>query len=126
MSIDRIERVNALLRREIAEAIPSVMAGTDFDAGAVTITDVSASRNLRAARVRVSIFGHGAGRQQMVDQLASRHIAFQRHINRQMRLKYTPVLNFVLDGSLEKGDHVLDLLGRLDIPSGQDGESQEP
>ena len=113
MSNDRLERINALLRREIGEAVPLVMSGEDFDSGAITITHVNVSRNLRNATVGVSVMGHEADRGRMVRRLAERHAEFQRRINRDMRLKYTPVLHFVLDESLEKGDHVLGILNRM-------------
>lgn len=114
MSIDRLERVNALLRREIAEAIPVVMANEAVDWGAYTVTQVRAARNLRNATVSVSIFGHEQERAVMIRKLGGRHAEFQRLINRDMKLKYTPVLTFTLDASIEKGDQILDLLNRLD------------
>lgn len=113
MSVDRLERVNSLLRREIAEALPAVMLNAGVDCAAFTVTQVRVARNLRNATVSVSILGHERERQAMLRKLAQRHAAFQHLINRDMRLKYTPVLQFTLDESLEKGDHVLDVLSRL-------------
>ena len=113
MAIDRIERVNALLRREIAEALPTVMGNEGVDCVAYTVTQVQVSRNLRHASVSVSILGHETERSMMMRKLAHRHAAFQRLINRDMKLKYTPVLQFRLDESIEKGDHVLDVLTKL-------------
>ena len=103
MSVDRLERVNALLRREIAEAVPTVMLNEGVDCAAITVTQVRVARNLRNATVFVSILGHVRERQAMIRKLAHRHVAFQRLINRDMKLKYTPVLQFVLDESIEKG-----------------------
>jgi ribosome-binding factor A len=113
MSVDRLERVNALLRREIAAAVPVVMLNEEFDCAAVTITHVRASRNLRNATVAVSIRGHEKEQRAMISMLAQRSGEFQRLINRDMKLKYTPVLRFVLDKSIQKGDRVLDVLDRL-------------
>ena len=113
MSVDRLERVNALLRREIAEAVPAVMLNEGVDCAAITVTQVRVARNLRNATVSVSILGHDRERRVMIRKLAHRHVAFQRLINRDMKLKYTPVLQFTLDESIEKGDHVLDVLTRL-------------
>jgi ribosome-binding factor A len=115
MSIDRLERVNALLRREIAEAVPTVMGNEGIDCAAVTITQVRVARNLRNATVSVSILGHEHERGAMMRKLAHRHAEFQRLINRDMKLKYTPVLQFVLDQSIEKGDHVLGILDKLPV-----------
>jgi ribosome-binding factor A len=38
----------------------------------------------------------------------------QDRINRDLTLKYTPRLTFELDTSLERGDHVLDLLAEIE------------
>ena len=124
MSIDRLERVNALLRREIAEAVPAVMSNEGIDCAAVTITHVRVARNLRNATVSVSILGHERERGAMMRKLAHRHAEFQRLINRDMKLKYTPVLQFVLDPSIEKGDHILDILDKLPaLPDAADAPS---
>ena len=90
MSVDRLERVNVLVRREIAEAIPAVMSSTGIDLASVMVSNVRVASNLRNATVSISILGH------------------------EKDLKYTPVLQFVLDESVEKGDHVLDVLSKME------------
>lgn len=114
MSVDRLERVNALLRREIGEAMPQVMGNEGVDIAAITVRQVDTSRNLRTAIVTVSILGHEHERGQILRKLAARRSAFQRLINRDIKLKYTPVLRFKLDPSIEKGDHVLDVLLKME------------
>lgn len=114
MSVDRLERVNSLLRREIAEAIPTVMAGSGVDTAALTVTKVTVASNLRNANVSVSVFGHENERGAILAKVRARRSEFQRLINRDIRLKYTPVLNFELDQSIERGDHVLDVLAKME------------
>ena len=120
MSIDRLERVNALLRRAIGEALYKVFAGDPIDLAAITVTHVETSRNLRNATVSVSIFGHDEERGTILRKLARKADALQSIINRELTLKYTPRLRFMLDGSIEKGDHVLDVLNKLDIPEDEE------
>ena len=117
MAIDRLERVNALLRRELSEALYKVFAGEPIDLAAITITRVEAARNLRTAKVSVSIFGHEHEHGAFLRQLANKAKDLQALINRDLTLKYTPRLRFELDGSLEKGDHILDVLSHLDLPA---------
>lgn len=117
MSIDRLERVNALLRREIGEAFYKVFAGDPIDLASITVTKVQTARNLRDATVWVSVFGHESERGAMLRKLINKAKELQTLINRDLTLKYTPRLRFELDGSIEKGDHVLDVLSRLDIPA---------
>ncbi len=114
MGVDRLERVNSLVRREIAEAIPSVMAGTGLNVASLTVTKVVVASNLRNATVSISVFGHEKEREHILSQVRSKRNDFQKLINRDIRLKYTPVLHFELDESIEKGDHVLDVLSRME------------
>ena len=113
MAVKRIDRINALLRREIAEALYNVFAGETIDLAAITITDVDCAPNLRNATVMVSVFGHEDQRERMVAQISRKAKELQAIVNRDLTLKYTPRLSFKLDLSLEKGDHVLDLISRL-------------
>lgn len=114
MSVDRLTRLNELLKRELADALFRVMQAENFDLAAVTITRVVLSRNLREARVFVSIREHQAERPKMLSLLRQYRGEFQRRINRDLFMKYTPRLTFELDTSLEEGDHVLALLAKLE------------
>jgi ribosome-binding factor A len=113
MSYKRLARVNALLRREIGEALYHVFAGESIDLGAVTVTSVNCASNLRNATVLVSIFGHENERDAMLRRLSRKAGELQSMINRDLTLKYTPRLTFKLDRSVEKGDHVLDILAHM-------------
>ena len=103
MSVDRLERVNSLLKRVIGEAVFRVLQGDDVNPGVVTVTEVKCAKNLRNATVKVSVF--------------RRTHEFERIVNAEVRLKFTPQLRFVIDHSLEKGDHVLALLDNLPPPA---------
>ncbi|MFZ4394953.1 MAG: ribosome-binding factor A [Kiritimatiellia bacterium] len=120
MPIDRLERVNALLRRELAEAFFKVFQSDGLDMAAITVMRVESARNLRNATVYLSIRGHEHERGTMLHKIERRRGELQRLINRDLTLKYTPCLLFRLDLSVEKGDHVLDVLSHLDIPEGED------
>jgi ribosome-binding factor A len=114
MSVDRLTRLNELLKRELAEALFRVMQNESFDLSAVTITRVVLGRSLREARVFVSILNHQAERAQMLALLHRHRHEFQKLINHDLVLKYTPRLTFELDTSLEEGDHVLAVLAKLE------------
>jgi ribosome-binding factor A len=117
MAVDRLERVNSLLRRTIAEALPKVLAGcTDIDAAAITVLDVSTAHNLRNATVTVSIFNHEGETGRYLHALSRSARELQQVINRECCMKYTPHLHFSISDSIAKGDRVLDILNHLDIP----------
>ncbi len=114
MSIDRLARVNELLRREIGGALYHVLKDYEVDLAAVTITHVITTRNLRSARVLVSIRDHRGERDRIISRLRRHRAEIQAIINRNMTLKYTPKLMFALDPSVEKGDHILDILQKME------------
>ena len=130
MSTDRMLRVNELLRREIGESLFRIMNETGFDLSAVTITHVVTSRNLRNARVLVSIRDHEGQRKSMLSLLRRHRGEIQSKINKDLILKYTPRLAFELDTSVEKGDRLLTLLSELHIEdpaaSPPDADGTEP
>lgn len=119
-SVNRLDRVNTLLRREIAEAFYKVFAGGgyDIDLAALTVMRVECAVNLRNASVYISIFGHEDRRARWMRMLREHAGAVQKLVNSHMTLKYTPRLHFYLDEGVEKGDHVLELLFKMD----DDGE----
>lgn len=113
MAVDRLERINSLLKCVIAESIFTVMQGDSVAPGLFTVTGVSCGKDLRDATVRVSVFGEEDVKKSAMDHLKHHAKRFQQIINREVRMKFTPRLTFQLDRSLEKGDEVLSLLDRL-------------
>ena len=114
MSVDRLERVNSLLKRVIAEGMFSVMQGDSVSPGLFTVTGVACGKDLRDATVTVSVFGDDALKETAMQHLRHNAKRFQQLINREVRLKFTPRLVFKLDRSLEKGDEVLKILADLE------------
>jgi len=114
MSVDRLERVNSLLKRVIAEGMFSVMQGDSVAPGLITVTSVHCGKDLRDATVYVSVFGNDALKETALQHLKHNAKRFQALINREVRLKFTPRLLFKLDLSLERGDEVLAILGKLE------------
>ena len=120
MGVDRLERINSLLKRVIAESMFSVMQGDTVQPGLITVTEVRCGKDLRDATVKVSVFGDEALKRKAIEHLKHNARHFQRIINREVRMKFTPRLTFQLDLSLEKGDEVLAIINRLE-EQGMDG-----
>ncbi len=116
MAVDRLERVNSLLKRVIGESVFRVLQGDDINPGTITVTEVACAKNLRNATVKVSVFGEPAEQNRALGHIIRRTHEFERIVNAEVRLKFTPQLRFVLDHSLEKGDHVLAILEGLNVP----------
>ncbi len=116
MPVNRIERVNSLLKRVIGDAVFRVLMGDDVSASEITVTGVACGKDLRNATVKVSVFGEPAEQKRVIGIMIHHAHEFERIINAEVRMKFTPKLRFELDHSLEKGDRVLAILDSLDIP----------
>lgn len=114
MKADRITRVNELIRRELGLQLYRVVNRPDFDSAAVTFTHALTSVDLRSCRVLVSIRGEPAEQARMLSILKRHRVAFQSAIHDHIVLRYTPHLHFVLDLSVEQGDHILQILHQME------------
>lgn len=114
MGIPRLVRVNELLKREIAEDLYRNFSMSDFDASSLTVTRVECTPDLRDANVFVSIFGHEEERNRMIGYLNRHRQEIVRLMVKRVKLKYTPRLHFILDESIEGGDHILSILAEME------------
>ena len=114
MKADRITRVNELVRRELGIQLYRIVNRPDFDPAAVTFTHALTSVDLRSCRVLVSILGDEAQQERMLGILKKHRVEFQEAISQNVVLRYTPQIHFVLDHSVEQGDHVLQLLQKME------------
>ena len=78
------------------------------------VSRVAASRNLRSAKVWISVRGEPQEQHERMATLNRYRREIQGNINRDLSLKYTPRLHFCLDSSIEQGDSVLNILNELD------------
>jgi ribosome-binding factor A len=123
MGVNRLERINSLLRRVIGEGVFRVFRNDSVDPGVITVTDVSCGKDLRNATVKVSVFGDEQLQRTALHHLIHHARDFRQLVNREVRMKFVPELRFELDHSLERGDRVLALINEIgDIP----GDPAEP
>ena len=82
----------------------------------ISITRVDCASNLKTASVYVSILGAKNEEEEarIVRRLIERKAEIQSLMSKEVILKYTPVLHFVLDHSVADGDRVLDLLRHME------------
>ena len=114
-SVDRLVRVNELLKRVLADLMETL--GFNEEQGVIiSITRVDCASNLKTAAVYVSILGAKNEEEEarIVRRLIERKAEIQSLMSKEVILKYTPVLHFVLDHSVADGDRVLDLLRHME------------
>jgi len=107
--VDRLTRVNELLKREIASEIEK--SAITPPGMLVSVTEVVTSVDLRNATVCISVFGGEKSRHaEIFRELNLHRTDIQKHLARVLAFKHTPVLNFKPDYRTEMGDRVLELL----------------
>jgi ribosome-binding factor A len=97
---ERMRRVDTAVRQVVGDVVAQDLK--DPRVGFVTVTDVKTSPDLRHARVYVSVLGTPAEQEASIEGLRSAHGFLQRSVARELRLKHTPELEFVLDDTTEK------------------------
>ena len=114
-SVDRIVRINELLKRVLADLVET-LALNEENGCIISITRVDCASNLKSAQVYVSILGAKSdeAEQRVIRRLIDRKAEIQTLVSREVILKYTPVLQFILDKSVSEGDRVLDLLRQME------------
>ena len=105
----RIERVNSLIRQEISQLLQRQIKDPRLG-NFITVTEVSTSADLKHAKVFVSRIGSEEERQNMLSVLLSASSFFRRELANCLKLRYIPELSFQLDDSIERGDHLLQLI----------------
>jgi ribosome-binding factor A len=120
----RLQRVRELLKREIGEAIRrEIPVG---EAGLISVNDVDVSGDLKTAAVFISIFGNADQQKYGFRKLTQYRKRIQGLVARAIVLKYTPTLRFVMDDSVVRGNHVIQIIEELEKAQGVSQEvSQE-
>ncbi len=108
MTSDRMRRVNEAMREVLSAAITTELK--DPRVGFVTVTAVETSPDLRHARVFVSVLGNPGERRRSLKALDSAHGYLQRRVAAELRMKNTPLIQFVYDETPERGMRINELL----------------
>ena len=81
--------------------------------GLVTVTGVDVTRDLRHARVHVSILGSEAEKKETMEGLASVASHLRARLGRTLRLRVTPELDFKYDASIAHAARIDSLLEQI-------------
>ena len=116
----RTERVDELLRQEIGSIVAREIA--DPRVGFATITKVETDRELRHAKVWVSVIGQPKERTETISAL-THAMPFVRHqLGERLRIKRIPMLHVVVDDTAERGTRILQLIDELSVGLVPEGE----
>lgn len=101
-----------LLKREIGEAIRRDIPIQQ--AGVVNVNDILISADFKSARVRLGFFGTPEQQKRAFKLLEDHRGRIQEHVAKTVILKYTPVLRFEVDDSIERGNRILRIMEDID------------
>ena len=104
----RMDRVASLIREEVGSLLSREFRGATV--GFVTVTDVQMTPDLKLARIYVSIFGSDKVREATLEQLEEFKAHVRHTIGANIRLKFTPSIEFHLDTTLDRVDKINALL----------------
>lgn len=108
----RLEKVRELLKRALGEAIRREFNVSEV--GLISVNDVDCAGDLKTATVYVSILGNADQQKRGLNKLTEHRSRIQELLAKAIVLKYTPVLKFVADDSIVRGNKVMQILDELD------------
>jgi len=108
MSSERQARLADRIRVLIAQRLEKGLR--DPRLGFVTITDVKVTGDLQHASVFYTVLGDEKERQDTADALKSATGMLRSEVGRQLGVRLTPTLEFILDAIPENAGHIEDLL----------------
>jgi ribosome-binding factor A len=117
----RSERVAEGIREEVATFLAEDAKDPRI-VGLVTVTGVDVTRDLRHAKVFVSILGSDEERQATLEGLESAASHLRSRIGRALRLRVAPEVTFRYDESIARAAKIEALLAGLRDPPPQSGD----
>ncbi len=107
----RILRVNELIRQAISEILQRDLSTQRF--GIVSVTEVRASNDLHHAKIFFSVYGANPQREKAIHWLQMKTGAIQSELGSKVRLRYTPSIQFILDETEDKLNHIAELFKKI-------------
>lgn len=113
MSIERTSRISEEVRKVISKEIMNDLKDPRIPM-LTSITHVDVTRDLRYAKVYVSIYGEDEVKKKCIEGLKSAAGFLRKEIGRAIKLRYTPELIFEIDNSIEYGLHISELIHKIE------------
>ena len=108
MSYQRIDRISEEVRREV-DALIREEVNDPRVAGTFSITRAEVTRDLRYAKIYVSVLEEDK-REPMMKALKSASGFIRRELGKRMLIRYSPEMTFVSDENIAYGVHIAEVL----------------
>lgn len=107
----RKEKLQSLIRREISSYLSKEVNNPHI--GFVSIVNVEMNQDLTVARVFVSVLGSAREEKENIEALRSSEKYIQFLLGRNLSLKNTPLVRFILTDALKSGDQMMEKLNHI-------------
>lgn len=106
--------VYEVISRRLRDRVPSLSA-------IISVTGADVAPDLKTAKIYVSIYDSSEERKLASFITIKENAGFIRHeLSHMLRIRTVPALTFILDGSMEYGAHIDEILNKLDVKSEDD------
>ena len=122
MSYNRIDRISEEVRREVDRIIREELSDPRI-AGTYSITRADVTRDLRHAKIYVSVLEDDK-REGMMKALKSAAGYIRRALGQNIIIRYSPELTFVSDENIAYGVHIAKVLADAQRTEGVTNESE--
>ncbi len=111
MASVREEKISTELKRELSILLRDIKDPRIPLMTSVMKTEVT--KDLKFAKIYVSVMGNSEEKKNALKGLKSASSFLRREISRRLNLRITPELNFVIDDSIEYGNHILEVIEKI-------------
>ena len=110
----RIEKVAALIRKEMSQLLISGIRDQRVGSAMITITDVEVSGDLQHCKIFVSIYGDANKKNEVFLGLEASEVFLKGELGRRLQMRRAPEVIFKLDKGMETASSVLNILEKLE------------
>lgn len=109
----RLLRINELIRAEMAELLRRETEDPQLHS-LISFTEVNTAPDFSNAKVYVSIYGTDQEMAAIMARLRKAARFFRRELAARLNMRHTPVIEFELDPSIQRGARVMELLSDIE------------
>lgn len=126
---NRIDRISEEIKKEMGSIIQNEIKDPRMP-NMVSITSLNVTKDLKYAKVFISVFGNEEDKKNALNALKSAAGFIRREIGHRIQIRNTPELHFELDNSIEHGFHIESLLRQARVANikediKEEGKNQE-
>lgn len=107
----KAEKISGIIQKNVSEIIQFELK--DPKIGFVTITDVTVTNDLSIAKIYVSFLGQQAREEAGMKALDRGKGFIRSHLAKRLSMRKVPELIFLVDHSLEKGNHIEEIIRKI-------------